>query len=155
MVVERIRYFRQRYGRCAVIVHAYCLREGTIVSLSTVRRVLSRLGLVTKRKWKKYRAPVPRPVANALGDLVQTDTVHLYDFATKQRTYLYTLIDVYSRWAYVEHHDFLSQQLAVAVIHRGQEYAGFHFKMVQADNGPEFGLYFCRYPEETTNQCQA
>lgn len=37
-VVDRIYYYRRRYGRCAVIVHAYCTREGTIVSLSTVRR---------------------------------------------------------------------------------------------------------------------
>jgi hypothetical protein len=39
-VVDRIRYYRRRYGRCAVIVHAYCIREGTQVSLATVCRVL-------------------------------------------------------------------------------------------------------------------
>lgn len=143
MVVERIRYYRHKYGRCAVIVHAYCQREGTVVSLSTVRRVLNRLGLLAKRKWKRgYRPPVPRPVATKPGDLVQTDTVHLYDYATKQRTYLYTLVDVYSRWSYSEHHTLLSQKLAAQVIRRGEAYAGFHFAMVQADNGPEFGRHF-------------
>jgi transposase InsO family protein len=141
--IERIRYYRHKYGRCAVIVHAYCNREGTVVSLSTVRRVLDRLGLLAKHKWKRgYRPPVPRPAANKPGDLVQTDTVHLYDYATKQRTYLYTLVDVYSRWAYVEHHNHMSQRLAAAVLQRGQAYAGFHFQMVQADNGPEFGRDF-------------
>jgi transposase InsO family protein len=141
--VERIRYYRRRYGRCAVIVHAYCVRECTQVSLSTVRRILTRLGLVSRRKWKRgYRPPVPRPAATKPGDLVQTDTVHLYDHAAKQRTYLYTMVDVCSRWAYVEHHAQLSQQLAAAVLRRGQAYAGFHFAMVQADNGPEFGRHF-------------
>jgi transposase InsO family protein len=142
-IVARIAHYRHKYGRCAVIVHAYCNREGTLVSLSTVRRVLDRLGLLTKRKWKRdYRPPVPRPVATKPGDLVQTDTVHLYDHATQQRTYLYTLVDVYSRWAYVEHHNRISQQLAAAVVQRGQAYAGFHFETVQADNGPEFGRHF-------------
>jgi transposase InsO family protein len=141
-VIDRITYYRRRYGRCAVIVHAYCVREGTHVSLSTVRRVLSRLGLVVRRKWKHYRPPVPRPAASAPGDLVQTDTVHLYDYATKQRTYLYTLVDVYSRWAYVEHHRRLGQDIAAAVIRRGEAYAGFHFTTVQADNGPEYGSDF-------------
>jgi putative transposase len=142
-VVERIRYYRRRYGRCAIVVHAYCQREGTQVSLATVRRVLNRLGLLAKRKWKRgYRPPVPRPAANKPGDLVQTDTVHLYDHATKQRTYLYTLVDVYSRWAYVEHHNYLSARLAAAVIRRGQAYAGFQFRMVQADNGPEYTREF-------------
>jgi putative transposase len=142
-VVDRISYYRRRYGRCAVIVHAYCIREGTQVSLATVRRVLTRLGLVSRRKWKRgYRPPVERPRANRPGDLVQTDTVHLYDHATKQRTYLYTVVDVYSRWAYVEHHNYLSARLAAAVIARGQAYAGFPFKLVQADNGPEYTSEF-------------
>lgn len=142
-IVEHITHYRHKYGRCAVIVHAYCLREGTLVSLSTVRRVLDRLGLLAKRKWKRgWRPPVPRPAATKPGELVQTDTVHLYDHATKQRTYLYTLVDVYSRWAYVEHHNHISQRLAANVIRRGQTYAGFHFEMVQADNGPEFGRQF-------------
>jgi transposase InsO family protein len=129
--------------KLSIVVHAYCEREGTVVSLSTVRRVLDRLGLISKRKWKRgYRPPVARPAANKPGDLVQTDTVHLYDHATKKRTYLYTLVDVYSRWAYTEHSTVLSQKLAADVIHRGQAYAGFHFTTVQADNGPEYSSYF-------------
>jgi transposase InsO family protein len=142
-VVDRIAYYRRRYGRCAIVVHAYCLREGTVVSLSTVRRVLYRLGLVVRKKWqRRWRPPLRRPEVTKPGDLVQTDTVHLYDHATKRRTYLYTLVDVYSRWAYTEHSSVLSQTLAADVISRGQAYAGFRFAMVQADNGPEYGRHF-------------
>jgi transposase InsO family protein len=142
-IVARIAHYRHKYGRCAVIVHAYCNREGTVVSLSTVRRVLARLGLLAKRKRKRgYRPPVARPVATKPGDLVQTDTVHLYDIRTKRRTYLYTLVDVYSRWAYAEYHTRLGQDVAAAVLRRGQAYAGFHFETVQADNGPEYGGRF-------------
>lgn len=142
-VIERICYYRKRYGRCAVVVHAYCEREGTKVSLSTVRRVLRRLGFVLRKHYdKKWRPPVERPRANKPGDLVQTDTVHLYDHKTKGRSYLYTMVDVYSRWGYVEHHSVLSQSLAAAVIKRGQAYAGFKFAMVQADNGPEYSRAF-------------
>jgi transposase InsO family protein len=142
-VVERIRYYRKQYGRCAAIVHAYCVREGTLVSLSTVRRVLSRLGLVARRKWRRhYRPPAPRPRAEKPGDLVQTDTVHLYDRGSKRRAYLYTVVDVCSRWAYAEYSPILSQQLAADVIRRGELYAGFRFATVQADNGPEYGRAF-------------
>jgi transposase InsO family protein len=142
-VIDRIRYYRQQYDRCAVVVHAYCQREGTQVSLATVRRVLRRLGFVTRKRYaRKWRPPVERPKANRPGDLVQTDTVHLYDHKTKGRTYLYTMVDVYSRWAYVEHHNYLSQRLAAAVLQRGEAYAGFKFTMVQADNGPEYSTEF-------------
>lgn len=119
-VVDRIRYYRNKYKRCAVVIHAYCQREGTVVSLSTVRRVLYRLGLVVRKKWQRtWRPPIPRPVVTKPGDLIQMDTVHLYDHHTKQRTYLYTLVDLYSRWAYVEYHHVLSQNIAAAVVHRG------------------------------------
>ncbi len=144
-VVDRISFYRRKYGRCAVIVHAYCERAGMQVSLATVRRVLRRLGFVARKRYaRKWRPPVERPQANKPGDLVQTDTVHLYDHATKQRTYLYTLVDVYSRWAYVEHHAHLSARLAAAVMRRGEAYAGFKFGMVQADNGPEYTSEFER-----------
>jgi transposase InsO family protein len=143
-VIERIQYYRSRYKRCAEIVHAHCLREGTSVSLSTVRRVLRRLGLVANTRYhKKYRAPVPRPVADAPGRLVQTDTVHLTSpFRKQKRVYLYTAIDVYSRWAYAEYHPKISQELSVQFLARAEASAGFHYQCVQADNGAEFGRYF-------------
>ena len=143
MVVERIRYYRTKYNRCATIVHAYCKQEGTEVSLSTVRRVLYRLGLVVRQKLqRRWRPPLPRPDVQCPGDFIQTDTVHLYDHRTKKRSYLYTLVDVYSRWAYAEYSTVLSQRVAAAVIQRGQAYAQFRFKTVQADNGPEFSKNF-------------
>ena len=143
-VIDRIRYYRERYGRCAVIVHAYCRRERTIVSLATVRRVLTRLGFTSgHRKWKRhYRPPVPRPRVTQPGDFVQTDTVHLYDHGSKKRTYLYTVVDVYSRYAYTEHHRVLSQTVAANVVQRAAKHGQFRFKMVQADNGPEYGRLF-------------
>lgn len=105
--------------------------------------MLDRLGLLSKRKWKRgYRPPAPRPEVTKPGQFVQTDTVHLYDHTTKQRTYLYNLIDVHSRWSYSEHHTVLSQKVAAEVIRRGEAYAGFHFQTVQADNGPEYGRDF-------------
>jgi transposase InsO family protein len=143
-IVERIAYYRNRYGRCAAITHAYCQREGTLVSLSTVRRVLARLGLVVRKKWqRRWKSPLKRPHVTKPGDLVQTDTVHLSSRTHGyRRSYLYTAIDVYSRWAYAEYHTRLGQDIAADVIFRAQAYAGFHFQMVQADNGPEFGAHF-------------
>jgi putative transposase len=143
-VITRITYYRNRYGRCAAITHAYCIREATIVSLSSVRRVLYRLGLVVRKKWqRKWRPPLRRPHVTKPGYLVQTDTVHLTSRAHGyQRTYLYTVIDVYSRWAYAEYHRRLGQDIAADVIRRAECYAGFHFTTVQADNGSEYGARF-------------
>lgn len=141
-VIDRIAYWRQTTGRCAAIVHAYCKQEGTRVSLASVKRILKRLDLLRPvSKWKRYRPHIARPQADSPGSLVQTDTVHLHEAWSKRRVYLYTLIDVYSRWAYVECHDHISQKLSYEFLKRGQAYAGFQFTTVQADNGPEFGAW--------------
>lgn len=142
--IERIRYWREHKGRCATVVHAHCRREGTQVSLSSVKRVLRRLGLVRDhRKWKRaYRVPVPRPKARAPGVLVQVDTIHFVHPLTKQRTYVYACIDIYSRWSYAEYHTAISQAASNQFLRRAQRKASFTFQTVQADNGPEFGLHF-------------
>jgi len=141
-IIDRIVYWRKQHERCAAIVHAHCLREGVVVSLSSVKRVLKRLNLLRPvSNWKRYRPHIHRPLALAPGDLVQTDTVHLVDWQTKQRVYLYTLIDIYSRWTYVEYHEHISQRISEAFLMRGEAKAGIKFKCIQSDNGPEFGRW--------------
>ena len=141
-IIERIVYWRSKHERCAAVVHAHCLREGTVVSLASVKRVLKRLNLLRPvSKWKRYRPHVHRPRANAPGDLVQTDTVHLVDHHSKQRVYLFTLIDIYSRWTYVEYHEHINQRISAQFLKRGETKAGFKFRCVQSDNGPEFGRW--------------
>lgn len=141
-IVDRIVYWRTQHDRCASVVHAHLAREGIKVSLSSVKRVLKRLNLLRPvSKWKKYRVNVPRPLALAPGDLVQTDTIHIVHPFTKEKVYLYTLIDVYSRWTYVEYHTHISQRLSLEFLSRGQKLSGFKFKCIQADNGPEFGKW--------------
>lgn len=70
------------------------------------------------------------------------DTVHFVDWSTGERFYLYTIIDLHSRWAYAEVHDKLSQAHSLKVALRAQAKAGFCFVMMQTDNGPEFQKYF-------------
>ena len=103
--------------------------------------MLWRLGLVASKRYrKKYRAPVPRPVADAPGTLIQTDTVHLTSaFRKQKRVYLYTAIDVYSRWAYAEYHPRISQEVSARFLARAKTAAGFHFRCIQADNGARLG----------------
>lgn len=142
-VVEAIVRIRKQRNRCAVIVHQELLREGIVASLSSVKRTLRREGLIRPTsKWKRYRPPVPRPKVDKPGDLVQIDTVHFIDWKTKERFYAYTMIDLYSRWAYVEVHPKLRQDMSFQVVIRAQKVAPFRFKTIQSDNGPEFQRWF-------------
>jgi len=142
-IVSAIIATRLKHNRCSEVVYDDLVEQGIKVSLSSVKRTLSRHELLKpKSKWKRYRPPVPRPLALLPGNLVQMDTIHFIDYKTGRRFYIYTLIDLYSRWAYAEVHDRLRQTTALQVALRAQKAAGFDFKMIQTDNGPEFSRYF-------------
>jgi transposase InsO family protein len=142
-VVDAIVAARRIHNRCAEVVHDDLKDVGIVVSLSSVKRTLKREGLLRqKSKWKRIRPTLPRPVASHPGALVQMDTVHFVDWQTGIRFYLYTVIDLYSRWGYVELHDKLSQAISLRVALRAQTKAGFTFTTMQTDNGPEFQTYF-------------
>jgi transposase InsO family protein len=142
-IVQAIIDARIEHERCAEVVHEDLKDKGIHVSLSSVKRTLKRHELLReKSKWKRYRPPVPRPQATYPGALVQMDTIHFVDWMTGERFYVYVVIDLYSRWAYVEVHDKLSQAISLKVALRAQAKAGFRFEMLQTDNGPGFSKYF-------------
>ncbi len=142
-IVDRIAEIREKTGgRCAEVVHRMLIREGMKVSLSSVKRTLDRKGL-TKKKHprKKYYRSGKRPDAGCAGDLVQIDTIHLMENPGK-RIYIYTLLDVRSRWAYAEAAEKISAVKSVQFVKNAQNQAPFVFRHLQSDHGPEFSRKF-------------
>lgn len=141
-IVSAIITERTGRRRCAEHVHAALVKRGVIVSISSVKRTLDRCGLVKKRSpWKRPHDVTPRPEVAHVGTLVQVDTIHIIA-PDGSRIYIYTLIDLYSRWAYAEVVEKIGAQPSVTFIARAQKKAPFHFEMIQTDNGPEFSTWF-------------
>lgn len=141
-VVSAIIQKRIGWRRCGQIIHQQLLKDGIMVSLPSVQRTLSRLGLVKKRSpWKRPHDYTERPLATYPGALLEADTVHVM-LADGSRLYVYTLIDLYSRWAYAEVAKRITAAASGVFIARAQAEATFHFGMVQTDNGGEFQKMF-------------
>jgi transposase InsO family protein len=133
---------RLRINRSAEVVQKSLSEDGVIVSLMSVKRTLDRAHLTRKRSpWKRYHAPSPRPFADAPGALVQADTVHLAVHG-KTVLYVFTCIDVYSRWAYARVYTKANTRTASQFIKQAQVAAPFLFRCVQTDNGSEFSMHF-------------
>lgn len=141
-IVKRVLELRASLKRCAEVVWYYARLEGIQISLSSVRRILKRSGVVHGRKQRVRRDNPRRSLVTRPGELVETDTVHYICPITKRRRYAYTVIDLFTRMAYVEMHDHIGPGIAAKVILRAQGKCGFSFSMVQSDNGPEFSRYF-------------
>lgn len=134
---------RDQLKRCAEVVWHYinnvlCIK----ISLSSVRRILKKYHYTTKRKKRSQGKGIKRPKALMAGDLVEIDTIHLYNPISKRKRYIYTVIDVYSRMAYARAYDELRPGLSVRTIKEAEAKFGIKFKVVQSDNGPEFSTYF-------------
>lgn len=138
LIVERIIELRQEFGRCAPVLHAYLKEEGVDISQASVGRVLKRYHLVRKPKQLVYDQKNPhRPASEYPGDFVEIDTIH-YIKPDTSRFYIYAVIDTFSRFGYAEYKSRMRQSDSSGVIGRASSYCQFPFKMVQADNGPEF-----------------
>lgn len=144
-VVRLVLEIRYQLKRCAEVIWHYLIHKmGVIISLSSVKRIFRRHHIYDRNPMSHHarRVRLPRPAVLSPGSLIQTDTIHLIDPFTMKRTYVYTVIDLYTRMAYVKVHSVIRSGLAAKTIFEAERSFGFKFKVVQADNGSEFSSYF-------------
>ena len=144
-LVQLVLDVRDQLGRCAEVVwyhinNVLCIK----ISLSSVRRILKRHHRMQKPKNHRNRRykGIPRPKVLQPGDLVEIDTIHLFNPISKQKRYIYTVIDLYTRMAYARVYKELKPANSLNTILEAEQYFDFKFKTVQSDNGLEFGKYF-------------
>src|SRR3989344_6503581 len=141
-IVEAIIEKRIGRRRCGQHIYHELKREGVTVSLPSVQRTLDRLGFLKKRSpWKRPHDYTERPAVISPGRLLETDTVHIM-LPDGSRLYVYTIIDLFSRWAYAEVVKRISGAESARFISKAKSIAPFEMKMIQTDNGAEFQKMF-------------
>lgn len=140
--ISAILEYRQKYKRCAEVIHYLLLKDGARVSLSSVKRTLRRNNCSRYSKWKKWHKYPPRPIPLKPGILVQIDTV--LDGITKNRLYVYTLLDVCSRWSYALPTNKINTHRSLSFVKEAQDTSPFNFSTLQSDHGSEFSKYFTK-----------
>ena len=107
-----------------------------------MKRTLDRKGLTKKRNiWKRYHLSCERPKVFNPGDLIQLDTIHLMK-SEKERIYVYTLLDLHSRWAYAWATGRISCTRSLQFVREAKDRFPFNFKCLQSDHGSEFSELF-------------
>lgn len=141
-IIDKIITYKKKYKRCSDVIHRHLINDGIKVSLNSVKRKLDYAGLINKRSpWKRLHLSVKRPEALKPGDLVMVDTIHLM-LNEHRRVYVYTLIDVYSRWCYALATDRINSGKSIEFLKRAQSEAPFKFNCIQSDHGSEFSQHF-------------
>ncbi|HEX9503122.1 MAG TPA: DDE-type integrase/transposase/recombinase [Patescibacteria group bacterium] len=141
-LVKTIIAYKLKYKRCSDVIYQHLLKDGIKVSLNSVKRKLDDAGLINKQSpWKRLHFSIERPKVEKPGDLVQVDTIHLMVDQTK-RIYVYTLIDVYSRWVYAWATERINARKSIKFLIQAKELAPFKFNCIQSDHGSEFSKHF-------------
>lgn len=141
-VVNKILECRNKYKRCAEVIRYLLQKEGINVSLSSVKRTIKRNGLAYPSKWKKWHKYPPRPIPESPGILVEIDTVHIG--APEDRIYVYTLLDVCSRWAYAIPSLHINTHNSMKFVRTARAASPFEFQTIQSDHGSEFSKWFTK-----------
>lgn len=141
-MVQTIVGYRSRYRRGAEFLRFLLARDGHRVSLSSVKRTLKRQGLVYPSHWKKWHQYPPRPLPEAPGVLVELDTIH--DGPPEGRLYVYTLLDVCSRWAYAWATDRITTHRSLRFVLAATDTVPFAIQTLQSDHGSEFSKWFTK-----------
>lgn len=115
-------------------------KEGWTVSLSSVKRVLKRFGCSRYSRWKKWHQYPERPLAEKPGLLVEIDTIH--DGPHEDRLYVYTMLDVCSRFAYALPTERITTHLSLNFVRTAE--LPFPVRTLQSDHGPEFSKWFTK-----------
>ncbi|PIT92050.1 MAG: hypothetical protein COU08_04320 [Candidatus Harrisonbacteria bacterium CG10_big_fil_rev_8_21_14_0_10_42_17] len=140
--VDAIIAYRRERNQCAEIIHHRMTRDGYELSLSSIKRTLKREGLTRYSRWKKWHQYPVRPIPETPGILVEVDTIH--DGPHEKRLYIYTLLDVCSRWAYVRVSERITTHHSLCFVQSAQRRASFRFTTIQSDHGSEFSKWFTK-----------
>lgn len=141
-IVKRIVEIRRKRGRCAEVIHQELRNEGIVVSLSSIKRTLDRRCSTKKKSpYKRHHKNFKRPWIALPGDLVQMDTIHLMQ-SGKKRIYIYTLIDLHSRWTHAIASEKIGAVKTAHFVRRAQKKFPHDFICLQSDHGPEFSQTF-------------
>lgn len=135
--------YRLKYKRCSEVIHHLLLRDGYKVSLSSVKRTLRRVGLIKRSPWKRWHRTIPRPLPEKPGILIQVDTLHIGQ--PLERVYVYSLIDVCTRWAYTLPTKRINTHQSLEFIRKALKQSPFVFKTLHSDHGSEFSTYFTEH----------
>ena len=141
-VVSRILDLRRERNQCAEILHHRLTKEGLLVSLSSVKRVLKRYHVTRFSPWKKWHQYPLRPLASNPGILVEMDSV--FEGISPSCLCAYALVDVCSRWGYAAPVLHPNSRQSVRFLREAQEASPFSFQTIQSDHGSEYSKWFTK-----------
>ena len=133
MVVER----RKKTNLCAQKIHWRLKKEGFVVPVRTIGKIIKKEGLTRKYRIKKVKYKYIRAERQP-GDMIEIDVKYVPGRIKGRRYYQYTAVDTASRWRYLRIFDEQSNSHSVVFLQDVLSRFRYPIKAVKTDNGAVF-----------------
>ncbi len=140
-IKELVKDKRKETNLCAQKIHWRLEKEGVIVPISTIGKILKDEGLVKVYRMKKIKYKHIK-VQRLPGELVEIDVKHVPDPIAGHKYYQYTAIDTASRWRHLEIFDEETTNHSVEFLKLVIKKFPYQIRAIKTDNHATFTNYY-------------
>jgi transposase InsO family protein len=140
-IKERIIDKRNETKLCAKKIHWRLAKEGLVVPISTVAKILKDAGLVRKYRMKKIKYKHIK-VERLPGELIEIDVKHVPGPIKGHKYQQYTAIDTASRWRHLEIFEEESTFHSIEFLQIVMTKFPYQIKAIKTDNHSTFTNYY-------------
>lgn len=140
-IKELVKDKRRATKLCAKKIHWKLKKEGVLVPVSTIGKILKDEGLVRVYRMKKIKYKHIK-VSRMPGELIEIDVKHVPGAIAGRKYYQYTAIDTASRWRHLEIFDEESTNHSVEFLQIVLQRFPHHISAIKTDNHSTFTNYY-------------
>lgn len=140
-IKEEVVSLRKKTGLCAQKLHWKLEKQGMVVPVSTIGKILKDEGLVRKYRKKKVKYKYIRSERKP-GELVEIDVKHVPGKVVNMAYFQYTAIDTASRWRYLAIYEEESSFNAIHFLKQVMKQFPHHISAIKTDNHSTFTNYY-------------
>ncbi len=140
-IKELVKDKRKETNLCAKKIHWRLEKEGVIVPVSTIGKILKDEDLVKVYRMKKIKYKHIK-VQRQPGELVEIDVKHVPGPIADHKYYQYTAIDTASRWRHLEIFDAETTNHSVEFLRLVIEKFPYQITVIKTDNHATFTNYY-------------
>jgi transposase InsO family protein len=140
-IKERVIQKRKETKLCAKKIHWKLKKEGLIVPVSTIGKILKEEGLVKKYRMKKIKYKHVK-VKRLPGELIEIDVKHVPGPIKGRKYQQYTAIDTASRWRHLEIFDEETSYHSVEFLKIVIQKFPYKIRAIKTDNHSTFTNYY-------------
>ena len=136
-IKERVITKRKKTKLCALKLHWRLAKEGLVVPVRTIGKILKQEGLTRKYRVKKMKYKYIRAERQP-GEIVEIDVKYVPGKIAGRRYFQYTAIDVASRWRHLEIYDEQTNHHSICFLKEVMRRFDYPIAAIKTDNHATF-----------------